>query len=118
MDEKRGYVKSVTDGRVESSSAMTYMEGMKLIRHLEDKQQPSNIDPADNMRKKIISMLREIGYETHVEGKRKADMKAIYSLVNKVGYLKKGFNQYTAQELPKLVSQIEEIYKKELRRVR
>lgn len=64
----------------------------------------------DLMRKKIIALFRKMGYNIGNE----ADMKRIYSWVNKYGYLKKKLNEYTADELPMLVSQVERVYKSTL----
>ncbi len=83
-------------------------------------QQPNETDlQADTMRKKIISMLREIGYETKYNNKIVADMQRIYTLIKSKGFKKpKGLNEYTYEELPKLVSQIEAIYVSELKKIR
>jgi hypothetical protein len=98
----------------------------ELLRHLRTLQ-PQSIAPksvqesspinsdehaADVMRKKIISMLRELGYEVYdtFKGRKVADMEKIYAFVLDKGYKKKGLNQYTYDELPKLVTQISNIY--------
>lgn len=66
---------------------------------------------ADNMRKKIISRFRTMGYNENGE----ADMERIYAWVIKYGYLKKQLNNYTTKELPLLVSQVERYYNSTLK---
>lgn len=126
MDEKADLVKQYSACRETSSTKLEYREANSLIKHLEDltlqmgMRSPEDIkrQTADTMRKKIISMLREVGFETTEGSRKKADMKAIYSLIIKIGYLKpKSLNQYDNNELPKLVSQIESYYQKELKRI-
>jgi hypothetical protein len=73
---------------------------------------------ADRQRKKIIAMMREIGYEYRNQPHEgaKADMVRIKEWVLKYGYLKKDLNSYTVQELPKLVSQVQQYHSSERRR--
>lgn len=125
MEEKQHLVRQYTNGRTSSSRDMMPHEASALIKGLEGLQKPQ-VQPyiptahdqaasADIMRKKIISMFREIGYEVYdpAKGKIVADMHRVYSFVKDKGYLKpKGLNQYTAKELPRLVSQVECIYSK------
>jgi hypothetical protein len=69
---------------------------------------------ADKMRKKIISLLRSIGFEKD----RRADMPRILEYVQKVGYGHKPLNDYKHNELPKLVTQMEQIVNKEIKNFR
>jgi len=130
MEEKPQLVRQYTNERTSSSRAMMPHEAKMLIKGLEDLQKPKakhytptahdQAASADIMRKKIISMFREIGYEVYDPTKSKivADMHRIYSFVRHKGYLKpKGLNQYTAKELPGLVSQVECIYKKTINKL-
>lgn len=77
---------------------------------------------ADVMRKKIISLLATM--ESYYSQKTKYEFVAhnvgkpqmggttgIYAFILSVGYLKKPFNEYTVQELPKLVTQITQLRK-------
>jgi hypothetical protein len=129
MDAKVDLVKHYTKGRETSTKEMLYFEATELIKHLEafQKQEPIQKIPTseqlknqacDRMRKKIIAMLREIGYEKYspAYNRNVADMDRIYKLINKVGYLEKPLNQYTDLELPKLVSQMESIYTKDIKK--
>ena len=60
----------------------------------------------DRMRKKIISLMRRMGYEKQ----DRADMPRIYGWIEAKGYLKKPLNNYTAKELPRLVSQVDRVF--------
>jgi hypothetical protein len=116
MAYKGDMVIEVTNGREHSTKQLTFEEANVMIARLDatvkeraNKQQ----DKAQIMRRKIISCFREMNY---VKG-GKADMQRIYEWVIKYGYLHKTLNQYTAQELPKLVSQVEIVKKDYLKRV-
>ena len=82
------------------------------LSHFEKLRENEKKAENDKMRKKIISMMRECGYEkfSHQRGGMVADMPRIYALVENKGYLKKPLNEYSHNELPKLVSQMESIY--------
>lgn len=84
-------------------------EASDLIQNYQFAQKKPE-DPADVQRKKIISMARSIGWtkaSQRDESKQVADMQRIYGWVLKYGYLHKGMNEYTAKELPKLVTQFQ-----------
>jgi len=49
--------------------------------------------------------------------KRKLDMRRVNNWCLKYGYLHKLLDEYTYEELPKLVTQFEEVYKDMLRKV-
>lgn len=111
---KRDLIKHYSSNRTESVKELNFYEANQVINHIKaivEEDKPD--DPADVMRKKIISMLREVGYEKFdtIKNRKVADMQRIYKLIKEKGYLKpKYLNEYTHDELPKLVSQIENIY--------
>jgi hypothetical protein len=102
-----------SDGRYPTSSKDLYFsEADAIIKHLEQMQAPRPPQPpkkADTFlersknlqRRSLISCLREVGYNRGAH----ADMDAIYAWVLKYGYLHKELNEYTYEELPKLVTQ-------------
>ena len=100
-------IHNFTRGRTQSIKGLSEAELNELNDHLKryliSVKQVEYDMSADNMRKKIISQFRTCGYE--VNGR--ADMPRIYGAVAKYGYLHKPLNNYTANELPKLVSQFE-----------
>jgi len=63
--------------------------------------------PENKQRRKIIGIFKSMEY-THENGK--ADMEAINSWCINRSYLKKPLNDYTAQELPKLVSIVQKVH--------
>lgn len=116
LEDKAELVQLYSKSRTSSARELTSIEANNIISHLRKFQGPKKEnDPANKMRRKIIHQMRTIGYETP---DRTADMKAIYSWVEQYGYLHKHLNSYTLEELPRLVSQVEEMYKKELNRAR
>lgn len=60
------------------------------------------------MRRKIIGIFSKMGWREN----GKADMERIYAWVLQYSILKKPLNDYTYEELQKLVSQVEIVYKK------
>jgi hypothetical protein len=67
---------------------------------------------ANTMRKKIIALAHQMGWsKIHPgSGNKIADMQRIDEWCNKYGYLHKRLNQYTIEELPKLVTQYQNLY--------
>lgn len=108
-DHKAEIIANYTAGRSNSCSDMTMEEARTLIAALKqmEKKDP-NAEKCDVMRKKIISMGHEMGWKTE-EGKIK--MEQINGWCKKYGYLKKKLDEYTYEELPRLVSQFEAMYK-------
>jgi hypothetical protein len=79
-------------------------------------------DPRVKMQRKIIAMAHEIGWNLHPaspqpssngEGatRLKIDMQKLNAWCEKHGYLHKKFNDYTYNELPRLIAQFEQAYK-------
>ena len=112
---KAALVFSFTNGRSESSKDMTDQEAKELIHYLENINTAD--DPADRMRKKIISMAREMGWELRTATEKVADMHRIKNWVMKYGCLKKPLNDYNLTELPRLVTQFEQVYRDFLNRL-
>lgn len=125
-EEKESIVGSFTAGRTNSTKAMTKAEAAALIGHLK------SLDPtdtrSDKMRNKILSMAHEMNWcltasplaspltLSKGEGeKRKVDMAHVNNWCVKSGYLHKPLDEYTYNELPRLVSQFEEVYKSYLK---
>lgn len=112
-------ISDFTDNRKQGLKQLTEVEYLFFIHWLQQNY-PAPLNASkpmtgeqmglDLMRKKIIALFRKMGYNIGNE----ADMKRIYSWVNKYGYLKKKLNKYTADELPMLVSQVERVYKSTL----
>jgi hypothetical protein len=98
-----------SDGReILSSKDLYYSEAASIIEHLSYIQQHTPGMMADYlrcdiMRKKIISICREMGW--HKGGR--ADMERIEEWVLKYGHSGKAFNDYKYKELPMLVTQAE-----------
>lgn len=113
--QKDNIVNGFTGGRTVSVRGMTGTEFAQMMVFLEGVSLRD--DPRDRMRKKIISMAREMGWEVNGADGKRADMDKIKNWVLKYGINKKPFNSYTATELPALVSQFEKIYKDFLNRV-
>jgi hypothetical protein len=113
---KADYVIDATNGREHSSKQLTYAEAESMLTVLiaeERKFNQKQHDAADTMRKKVISGLRECGY--NVGGR--ADMNRINAWVLQYGYMHKALNAYTVKELPKLVNQADAMRQSFLNRI-
>jgi hypothetical protein len=104
-------------GRTESSKELTDREMLSVIDALE--KGFKELDRCDQMRKKIISMAHEMGWNYAVAGmiKPKADMKRIDDWCIKFGMFHKRLNGHNYGELVRLVSQFETFYKSFLERL-
>jgi hypothetical protein len=124
--DRHALIKAWTNGRTESLREMTASEIGQFTKALQSQRVISN--PADIMRKKVIWLLASLQYYNTKDGKRysfvsndssvpRSNMTDIYAFIKAIGYAKnpdgsrKHFMSYTVQELPKLVTQIEQIKK-------
>ncbi len=118
LDTKKDMVYQITEGRVMSTSQMTYAEADMMIRFLkqlsgEATTYPSKKDDAQKMRRKIFSICHDIGWE---DDKGAVDKKRLEDWLLKYGYLHKVLMDYTLQELPALLTQFENIQKSEYKK--
>ena len=109
METKEDLVHSHTGGRTTSSSKMLINECADLIGHLKNMTEGTASKKTntvqDKMRKKILSICYEMQWT--IAGK--LDWERINFWLNKYGYLHKDLNDYTISELPKLVTQFENL---------
>lgn len=103
---KAELVNVITNGRSSSTKDLTHLECDALIKNL----QVSVPKAGDKQRKKILSIVHELGWETPTG---KIDWNALNPYLLKYGYLHKAFNDYTPKELPKLVTQFENLLRSE-----
>lgn len=116
QEERGSIVSEFTKGRTKSLRELSDSELMDLRLTLQRYTQKR--DQSDMMRKKVIYLLCSMK-KLHLRksnevlvfenARQKANMSDIYKFVLKVGYAKKPFNDYTAAELVKLVTQFEKI---------
>lgn len=118
-DEKESIVDSFSGGRTVHVGELSKGEAMALIGHL--KSLDSTAQRADKMRNKILSMAHEMGWEKEVDnrqlakGKKPIDMQRVNNWCVKYGYLHKRLDAYNYNELPRLVTQMEGVYKDHLK---
>lgn len=128
-ENRQAIIMGFTDGRTDSLKGLTDTEYLELIRKLKGlvHSQPKVAHTAgpkgqaDKMRKKLIWVLCSMGFLKikgsgevfHFENQvtRKANMEAINAVIERLGYLKKPLKDYKLSELPKLVTQFENIKK-------
>lgn len=105
MAQKKSLVAGVSNGRTESTKELTMDEAIALINYL--KQQNTDDLKADQMRKKILSMAHRLRWEKE-DGS--VDVDAVNTWCMNKSYAKKPLNEYTYKELPKLVTQFQQVY--------
>lgn len=110
-DEKESIVSGFTAGRTDSVRAMSFDEAAALIGHLKGLDQEEA--GSDKMKNKILSMAHEMGWR--IRGTEKIDMDHVNNWCKSLSYAKKPLDEYSYKELPKLVSQFEEVYKSYLK---
>ena len=107
------YIESFTEGKKSSLKELTpreYNEFIQYLNRLINNQPKSDWknSPENKMRRKIISFFKKMNYTKPDDT---ADMEAIENWCIKYGYLHKNLNKYDSQELPKLITQVEQVYK-------
>ena len=108
-ESKEDLVYQFTSGRETSSSKLEFKECQALIDHLGSLTKES-FGPGDKMRKKILSIVHELGWETPTG---RIEWKSLNEYLAKYGYLHKALNDYEYNELPTLVTQFENLLRTE-----
>ena len=108
QQQKENLVLGFTSQRTEHISLMQESEALAMIKYLNELQTP------DWMAEKAHRM----GWQLAPGGNgAKVDMERLNAWCREKSYLGKELNAYTYSELPKLVSQFNEVYKSFLKRV-
>lgn len=95
-----------SNGRTKKTSQLTSAECAALIERLQN-EADLRVSPAQKkMLSKFFSICHQLGWQTDGE---QLDYARIDNWLRKYSYLKKGINDYTDNELPKLISQIEKL---------
>lgn len=105
-NDKRELVKHYTGKRTDSLRQMSYDETQSIIKYLEGMVGtiPEQKNPGDDMRRKILRRAHEMYWE---KADGKVDMKRVNDWCIKYSGKNKPFNQFTVDELPTLVTQME-----------
>jgi hypothetical protein len=118
LDEKESLVQQYTTGRTGSVGAMYFNEAHQLLQLLNGPtRQAATSNPGQKMINSIIAMAREMGMITKQQVINEAgllEFKSDYTRFNEwlitKSTGKKKLNDYTYEELPKLVTQFKNIY--------
>lgn len=108
---KEDLVYEYTGGRSSSSKDMDMQECQALINYLNvlARGADQHTDRANRMRRKIIAICHEMGWKLETGA---INMKKVNDFCIQHSTLKKDLNSHTVQELPKLVTQFEQLLKK------
>lgn len=117
-DQKANIINGISGGRTDSSRDLTDYEFKSLLNWLQTQFEGSH-KKADRERKKILSLCYTYGLTVFdpAKGRDMVDMKALNTWMLKYSYLHKPLNDYTLQELPKLVTQFESVVSKHLKNI-
>lgn len=123
-DTKQELIYEYSGGRTSKSSELYQMEAHKLIGDLAEKANPTKPQttkltqeeleakyPGHKMRRKVISIARELGWFERNSGKFEIGL--LNSFLVKYGFGHKTLNEYNYEELPRLISQMEKIQVKD-----
>lgn len=110
MDDKKDLVQRFTNGRETSSRKMTSGELRNMLDHLNGKSTPNMA--GDKMRKAIISMAHQMGWE--LPG-GVADMPRIDAWCIKYGKYHQPLNAHTIPELQDITTQFNKAYQDHIR---
>lgn len=105
-EQKQYLVEQYTEGRATSTKDMSTTECQALIDHLAKVAIDTNADRANVMRRKAFAIAHELGWE---DDQGKVDREHFDAWLLKYGYLHKGINEYSHNELPKLLTQMEQL---------
>lgn len=105
-EQKQYLVEQYTEGRATSTKDMSATECQALIDHLAKVAMDTNADRANVMRRKAFAIAHELGWE---DDQGKVDREHFDAWLLKYGYLHKGINEYSHNELPKLLTQMEQL---------
>lgn len=105
--QKANIVGGISFGRTESIRELTDEEANNLRQYLQ--AQVTGNEAASRMRRKILAMGHQLHW--HLPGTQKIDMERVNRWCIKYGTGHKKLNDYTATELPKLVTQFKEVHK-------
>lgn len=92
----------------ESSKDLTEVEVDAIIAYLE--REFAKMDASDKMRKKMISLARQMNWEIKVGRSTKCDMDRLNAWCMKYGQFGKELNHHTYTELTALVTQFKKAY--------
>ena len=113
---KEALVHSYTGGTTTSSKEMSKYQAKELISYLV--KLTGDGEKMDRMKKKMIAMAHEMGWQKPVpkmsagaQEPAKVDMDRLNGWCVEFGMYHKGLDKHNAQELPKLVTQFEAVYK-------
>ena len=119
MDYRKDLIRSLTQGRTDSTKGLTATEMNLVIDYLKEQVEDSpesDFTKGEAMRKRIMSLCHLYSW-TLLDTKTRSvrvDLERLNAWMQKYSYLHKGINQYKYIELPKLVTQFEQFIMKQL----
>ncbi len=105
--QKNDLVLGFTNGRSESRADLSDAEASEMIQYLE-KVIGGHSEASNKMRRRIISYAHQMHW--HLADTQAVDIKRLNNWCEKYGYLHKPLNNYSYDELPKLVSQFKAVF--------
>jgi len=114
MNHRKDLVLSFTMGRSESTKDLKVTELISLIEYLKtfsDQNSTGDFMQGDIMRKRILSLCHQYGWTRYdaIKNSNFVDFIRLNNWMEKFSYLHKSLNSYKYNELPKLVTQFENV---------
>lgn len=117
-DLKKEFIASFSEEGHESSKDLTTYEADEVIYFLKNGKNLkfgtyAIFDGNNHQHRYILSLAQQLGWQTFNKklNKNVADLESLGSWLRKYGYLHKPLKQYNPSELPKLVTQLENVLK-------
>jgi hypothetical protein len=115
-EDKEVMVLGFTANRASSSKDLTFDEATAMIKHL--KENDPHKDSIEKMKGKMMYYAREMGWtKTNAKNKQVCDVKRIDDWCLKFGSIKRKLDSYTFDELTKVLTQFQFVYKDYLKRI-
>jgi hypothetical protein len=115
-NQRQCIVAAFTGGRSESSSELDEKEIREVISYLENYNTGTlskleDFIKGDRMRKRVLSLCHQYGWTKYdpVKHGNSVDFVALNAWMLKYSYLHKLLNKYTYNELPQLITQLEQV---------
>jgi hypothetical protein len=109
-DARESIVEAITSGRTKSTRDLNKDEARKFINHLQGLVNRITVDPSDRMRKTIIAIAHNMGWQIlDCSLQQKPNMDRINNWCCTHGKFKKALNAHTYDELVELVTQFKQV---------
>lgn len=111
---KAELVSQYSNGRTQSTTGLSFEEAAEMIKAIQLDAKPLKdkggypIAWGNTLRRQVIAIFHEAGW--HIDGSAAIDMERVNTWCTNHGHGKKPLNDYTYEELPKLLGRLKSIW--------